>query len=135
MKILVVDDDVLNRKVLIEMIEDACGIDSIEAEDGKQAIDQLIQNDDIVCILLDKMMPNMDGFEFMEEKVKDDHWSKIPVIMQTAAAGEKDVIEGAKTDVYYYLTKPFEQRMLTSVLHSALEKSKEVGLLPADFKF
>ena len=120
MKILVVDDDELNRKILLSILNDD-GFDVIQAEDGVIALEKMNAYPDIQVILLDRMMPNMDGMEFMKEFSKRPQWAYKKVIMQTAANQPKDVIEGKTTGVYYYLTKPFDSGIVLSVVRAAVD--------------
>ena len=120
MKILIVDDDRLNRKVLSTMLHDA-GFETVQATDGLEALKALENDNDIKVILLDRMMPNMDGMEFMREFSKRAQWVYKKVIMQTAANQPKDVIEGKSTGAYYYLTKPFDSTILLSVVRAAID--------------
>lgn len=118
MKILIVDDDELNRKILNDILGDA-EFEVSEASDGKQALEMLEQDSAIKIILLDRMMPQMDGMQFMEVFSKNHRWRNKKVIMQTAANQPKDVIEGNSTGVYYYLTKPFDEDIVLSIVRSA----------------
>ena len=120
MKVLVVDDDELNRKILTSILEDA-KFEVVEAQDGVVALEQMEQHSDIQIILLDRMMPRMNGMEFMEEFKKRPDWEGKKVIMQTAANQPKDVIEGNKTGVYYYLSKPFDDEIVMSVVRAACD--------------
>ncbi len=120
MKILIVDDDELNVKILEEILEDA-EFDTVSAENGVQALERLREHDDIAIILLDRMMPVMDGMQFMEEIKKHPEWADKPVIMQTAANQPKEVIEGSASGVYYYLTKPFDEQIVLSVIRAAID--------------
>jgi CheY-like chemotaxis protein len=133
MKILLVDDEPMNLILLEEMLENE-PFTLLKAEDGKEAIQLLETHDDIVIVVLDKMMPNIDGNEFIQITSQNEKWSKIPIIMQTAAAAKQDVIEGVHTSVYYYLTKPYQKEVMLSIFHAALEESKKNGLIPEDFK-
>lgn len=121
MKILIVDDDELNRKILKEILEDG-EFESVEACDGLEAFDMLKKESDIGLILLDRRMPNMDGMQFMEEMRNRPEYKDIPVIMQTAANSPREVIEGSSTGVYYYLTKPYDEQIVISIVRAALEK-------------
>ena len=118
MKILVVDDDELNRKILNDILEEE-SFKVLEAEDGAQALKMLEEDNDIKIILLDRMMPTMNGMEFMDHFSKNAKWRNKKVIMQTAANQPKDVIEGNATGVYYYLTKPFDEDIVLSIVRSA----------------
>ena len=118
MKILVVDDDELNRKILNDiLVEESFTV--LQAGDGAQALQMLEEDDNIKIILLDRMMPNMNGMEFMEKFSANAKWRHKKVIMQTAANQPKDVIEGNATGIYYYLTKPFDEDIVLSIVRSA----------------
>lgn len=118
-KVLIVDDEEVNASFLTEVLEDASFL-TVVATDGLEALGMLQQFPDIDIILLDRMMPNMDGISTMEEIRKNPKWAVKPVIMQTAAGSTSDVIEGSATGVYYYLTKPFDDNMVLSVVQAAV---------------
>ena len=121
MKILVVEDDQLNMEIICEALESE-DYELIKAFNGLEALTLLkAHKDEIELILLDRMMPEMDGMTFLEESRKADLLGKIPVVMQTAAGSQKEVIEGAATGVYYYLTKPYDYKHLLAVVRSALD--------------
>lgn len=82
----------------------------------------LQENKDISLILLDRMMPKLDGISFMERLRSN--LRNIPVIMQTAAADHHSVVHGINSGVYYYLTKPFSQDLLSSIVNSALNDGR-----------
>lgn len=119
MKILVVDDDDLCRKVLLEVFVTA-GFEVSEARDGDEALTALESDPSIGVILLDRMMPNVDGIEFMTRFSNRMAWQDKRVIMQTAANQPKHVIEGNATGVYYYLTKPFDDEIVLSIVRAAV---------------
>lgn len=120
-KILTIDDEENNLRLLRLELEDE-GHEIIEAMDGVQGWEQLESHgDSIDLILLDRMMPNMDGMAFMKKIKVHDVYNKIPVIMQTAAAEKTQVAEGIRAGVYYYLTKPYEEEVLISVVNAALQ--------------
>jgi len=121
-KILVVDDDELNRKIIADMLEEH-HFTVVAAEDGVEGMKRLQENPDVAVILLDRMMPNMNGMEFMEQMRKNPKWARIPVIMQTAANHPKHMMEGNKAGVYYYLTKPFEEDMMIMLVKTAIQET------------
>lgn len=123
MKILIVDDDELNVKILEEILEDA-DFQTVSAENGLEAMDRLKEHADVELILLDRMMPKMDGMQFMEEIKKQPEWENTPIIMQTAANQPKEVIEGTSAGAYYYLTKPFDEQVVLSVVRAAIDEMK-----------
>ncbi len=118
--ILAVDDEPNNLRALKLDLENT-GYHVLTAGDGAQAWEILQQHkDDIKTILLDRMMPNMNGMEFMDSIKKDKTVSSIPVIMQTAAAEKEQMVEGIKAGVYYYLTKPYDIDVMLSIVFSAV---------------
>jgi len=118
--ILIIDDDVNNIEILKTDLEDE-GYEILTGEDGVQGWDVLMANKDkVVCILLDRMMPNMDGIAFMAKLKADETVAQKPVIMQTAAAEKSQVAEGIKAGVYYYLTKPYDLDVMLSIVHAAI---------------
>lgn len=119
MKVLIADDEDLNRKILCETLEDE-GFEVVSASDGLQAIQQLEAHSDVKLILLDRMMPNMGGMEVMEKLQANPMWKDIPVIMQTAANSEEEVIDGVSSGVHYYLAKPFDDDVLIDIVHDAI---------------
>lgn len=121
MKILIVDDDELNRKILRTILQDA-QFETVEAADGLEALEVLSGDSSIQVILLDRMMPRMDGIAFMKEFSSRPEWAYKKVIMQTAANQPKDVISGKSTGVYYYLAKPFDDDILVSVVRAAADE-------------
>ena len=103
LKILVVDDESRMRKLVKDFLVKA-GYEILEAGDGEQAIDIFMANKDIALILLDVMMPKMDGFETCKEIRK---YSDVPIIMLTAKSDERDELAGFGLGVDEYITKPF----------------------------
>ena len=118
--ILAVDDEKFNLDILSEYLTDD-GYRVIAANDGVEALAQLAQHPEIELIVLDRMMPRMDGMQLMEQLKRDENLRDIPVIMQTAAASNTQLLEGIQAGVYYYLTKPYEDVMLLSIVKSALQ--------------
>ena len=120
-KILIIDDEPNNVQLLKMDLEDE-GHDIVSGCDGVDGWRVLEEHGtSIRLILLDRMMPNMDGMEFMAKIKEHDTFKAIPVIMQTAAAEKDQVAEGIRAGVYYYLTKPYDEEVLLSVVNSALE--------------
>lgn len=122
-KILIVDDEAMNLDILNEYLCDA-GYTTITALDGRAGLRQLEDHPDISVILLDRMMPGIDGIAFMEKLARNPKFRDIPVIMQTAASSSKEILEGLRTGVFYYLTKPFERDVILNVVRAALENSR-----------
>ncbi len=120
--ILVVDDEPLNRDIIERYLEDE-GYEFTEAGDGDEALEILKSEPDIFdIVLLDRMMPNVSGIEVLKTMKKDPLLSNIPVILQTARSTKEDIREGIDAGAYFYLTKPFEEEMLLSMVRSAIEE-------------
>ncbi|MCE9507061.1 MAG: response regulator [Alphaproteobacteria bacterium] len=121
-KILAVDDEPLNLDIMSRYLEKE-GFEVIAANDGDEALEKLKAHPDTDVILLDRMMPRMDGMEVLAQIKKTPELKDIPVIMQTAAAGSTEAFEGSIAGVYYYLTKPYEEFVLVALVKSALKDS------------
>lgn len=132
-RVLIVDDEEFNRDILEEYMKDE-GIAFQSAEDGETAL-HILQEDKqgFDCILLDRMMPGLSGIEVLRIIKQDERLSRIPVIMQTAAASTSQIREGMQEGVYYYLTKPYTQNLLLNILESALQEGKERKELKGKF--
>ena len=119
--VLVVDDEPFNVDILLEYLEDT-GYTTESAEDG-QAAWELLEADperyDVV--ILDRMMPRMNGMEVLARIKSHPILQSIPVILQTAMAAKDEILEGLQAGAYYYLTKPFDEDMLLTVLGTAVE--------------
>ncbi|WP_299454487.1 response regulator [uncultured Pigmentiphaga sp.] len=127
--ILVVDDEPLNLEIISELLSDPryrlrCVQDGIQAWEVLQG-----SGVDFDLIVLDRMMPGIDGIELLARIRSDRRFADIPVIMQTAVSHPSDVLEGIHRGAYYYLTKPYEHDMLTAVVGAAIEfRAKQKGL-------
>ena len=118
-KILSVDDDPLNRDILKEYLTDG-GYEVIEADDGDTALELLEEVDGVEAIVLDRMMPRLNGMEVLKAVKRDPRFADIPVIMQSAASARDQILQGIQAGVYYYLTKPYEDQMLLAIVGAAL---------------
>ena len=105
-KILVVDDEARMRKLVADFLTRE-GYEVLEAEDGEKAMDMFYANKDIALVILDVMMPKMDGWQVLREMRES---SQVPVIMLTARSDEKDELRGFDLGVDEYVTKPFSPR-------------------------
>ncbi len=121
-RILIVDDDDLNLDVLIECLKDE-PYELVQAHDGVQALD-LLRHDrkGFDAMVLDRMMPRMNGLEVMSELKADENFKWIPVVMQTSAASPSEICEGMEAGVFFYLTKPFDQKVLIRMVSAAVEE-------------
>ena len=118
-KILVVDDESRMRKLVNDFLTRK-NYEVIEAADGEEAIDIFYADKNISLIILDVMMPKMTGWEVCKEIRKN---SKIPIIMLTAKAEERDELEGFELGVDEYVSKPFSPKILTARVDAILRRS------------
>lgn len=117
-KILVVDDEPYIRKLIRDFLTDS-GFSVLESGDGLDALLQFRENEDIALIILDVMMPGMDGFEVCKEIRKI---SELPVVMLTARSAEEDELTGFGLGVDEYISKPFSPKILVARIKSILNR-------------
>lgn len=120
LKILVVDDEARMRKLVKDFLA-VKGFQVVEAEDGEQAVDIYFQQKDIALIILDVMMPKMDGWEVCKT-IRE--YSEVPIIMLTARGEERDELQGFKLGVDEYISKPFSPKILVARVEAILRRSK-----------
>ena len=118
-KILVVDDEARMRKLVKDFLS-VKGYKVVEAADGEEAISLFMEQKDIKLILLDVMMPRMDGFETLK-LIRQ--YSDLPVIMLTARSEERDELQGFNLGVDEYITKPFSPKILVARVEAILRRS------------
>ena len=118
-KILVVDDEARMRKLVSDFLVRE-GFEVFEAEDGEKAMDLFYSNKDIALVILDVMMPKMDGWQVLRE-IRES--SQVPVVMLTARADEKDELRGFELGVDEYVTKPFSPRTLVARVNAILRRT------------
>lgn len=127
--VLIVEDD----RSMLMMLENRLikkGYKVITAQDGKSAREQIEKYHLVIdAMLLDRGMPDIDGLEIVEWLDNRDDLVKIPIIMQTGADKPEQIKEGIDAGVFYYLTKPIKDELLTSVLNSAIKDSRRSKLL------
>ncbi|WP_299443421.1 SpoIIE family protein phosphatase [uncultured Rhodospira sp.] len=129
---LVVDDNRRSRDMLAGLLK-ALDYDIALASDGDEAWDLLErEGDSFDVVLLDRRMPRMDGMEVLARIKATPHLQALPVIMQTAADSETEVIEGIRAGVFYYLTKPYQPQALLSVTAAAVADYARVRRLQRD---
>lgn len=120
-RILVVDDEPVNLEIIAEHLSDA-GYDMQLFDSAPQAWEHLQQAavKPYDVILLDRMMPVMDGMQLLRGIKADPRFRQTPVVMQTAASGPEQIREGIAAGAYYYLSKPYSGRELRAILQAAL---------------
>ena len=119
LKILVVDDEARMRKLVRDFLVKS-GYIVLEAEDGNQAMEIFYANKDISLLILDVMMPHMDGWEVCRE-IRS--FSKVPIIMLTARSDERDELQGFELGVDEYISKPFSPKILVARVEAILRRS------------
>lgn len=119
LKILVVDDESRMRKLVKDFLVRK-NYEVIEAENGEQAVDIFFSKKDIALIILDIMMPKLDGWQVCREIRQ---YSKIPIIMLTAKGDEKDELLGFELGVDEYISKPFSPKILVARVEAVLRRT------------
>lgn len=119
-RLLVVDDEEINLEIISEYLEGE-GSELTLVENGERALALLTGAQSFDAVILDRMMPGLDGLEVLRRMQQDPRLRAVPVIMQTAAAGHDQVAEGLRLGAYYYLTKPYHRDSLVAVVNSALD--------------
>ena len=123
LKILVVDDEARMRKLVKDFLVKS-NYEVVEAEDGSQALDIFFGQKDIALIILDVMMPKMDGWEVCREVRQ---YSKVPIIMLTAKSDERDELQGFQLGVDEYISKPFSPKILVARVEAILRRTNQLG--------
>ena len=118
-KILVVDDENRMRKLVKDFLQRE-NFEVLEAGDGSEALDVFFAHQDIALIILDVMMPKMDGWQVCREIRA---YSKVPIIMLTAKSDERDELQGFDLGVDEYITKPFSPKILVARVEAILRRS------------
>ena len=123
LKVLVVDDESRMRKLVKDFLNKK-GFIVLEAVDGEEAIDIFFSDNSINLLILDVMMPKMDGWEVVKEVRKV---SKVPIIMLTARGQEQDELLGFELGVDEYISKPFSPKILVARVEAILRRSNQLN--------
>lgn len=118
-KVLVVDDESRMRKLVRDFLVKQ-DYEVLEAGDGEEALDLFYEQKDIALVILDVMMPKMDGWEVCREIRKN---SKVPIIMLTAKSDERDELLGFELGVDEYISKPFSPKILTARVDAIIRRA------------
>lgn len=121
LKILVVDDESRMRKLVKDFLVKS-NYDVLEAGDGEEAEQIFFREKDIALIILDVMMPKLDGWQVCEDIRA---YSKVPIIMLTARADEKDELKGFELGVDEYISKPFSPKILVARVEAILRRTNQ----------
>ena len=119
LKILVVDDESRMRKLVRDFLVKS-NYEVVEAEDGAAALDIFFASNDVDLVILDVMMPKMDGWQVCKEIRA---YSKVPIIMLTAKTDERDELLGFELGVDEYISKPFSPKILVARVEAILRRS------------
>ncbi|MCC6095086.1 MAG: response regulator transcription factor, partial [Eubacterium sp.] len=123
LKVMVVDDEARMRKLVRDfLVKDNFNV--IEAADGEEALNKFYEDKDIALILLDVMMPKMDGWQVCREIRKE---SKVPIIMLTARGDERDELLGFDLGVDEYISKPFSPKILVARVEAILRRTNQMN--------
>ena len=122
-KILVVDDESRMRKLVKDFLERE-GYVVLEAGDGMEAMEIFYEEKDIALVILDVMMPRMDGWQTCREIRQS---SQVPIIMLTARAEESDELQGFNLGVDEYISKPFSPKILVARVEAVLRRSNAIA--------
>ena len=123
LKILVVDDEERMRTLVRDFLARR-GFVVLEASDGMEAVDVCFEQKDIALIIMDVMMPRMDGWDAVREIRK---YSTVPIIMLTAKSDEQDELNGFNLGVDEYIRKPFSPKVLVARVEAILRRSMDAG--------
>lgn len=123
LKILVVDDESRMRKLVRDFLVRQ-DYEVLEAGDGEEALDIFYREKDIALLILDVMMPKMNGWEVCRE-VREN--SKVPIIMLTAKSDESDELMGFDLGVDEYISKPFSPKILVARVEAILRRTNQIG--------
>ena len=118
-KILVVDDEQRMRKLVRDFLVKK-GFQVLEASNGEEAIDVFFSEKNIELVILDIMMPKMDGWAVCREIRQ---YSQVPIVMLTAKSGEKDELFGFELGVDEYISKPFSPKVLVARVEAILRRT------------
>lgn len=123
LKVLVVDDESRMRKLVRDFLVKS-NFDVLQAGDGEEALDIFYKEKDIALIILDVMMPKMDGWQVCREIRVN---SKVPIIMLTARGDERDELQGFQLGVDEYISKPFSPKILVARVEAILRRTNQLG--------
>jgi two-component system response regulator ResD len=122
LKILVVDDESRMRKLVNDFLSHK-NFNVVEAADGEEALDIFFENKDIALVILDVMMPKMDGWQVCKAIRQ---YSKVPIIMLTAKDSERDELLGYELGIDEYITKPFSPKILVARVEAVLRRTSNL---------
>ena len=132
--VMVVDDEEFNLELISEYLT-VEGINPVCVTRGEKALELLgSEPEKYSAMLLDRMMPGMDGIEVLRHIKADEALTHLPVIMQTAKVGKESMLEGLKAGAHYYLTKPYDRQTLVTIVKTAVRDYQHLYQLKADVR-
>lgn len=123
LKVLVVDDEQRMRKLVKDFLAKK-GYEVLEAGDGEEAVEIFFEHKEIALVILDVMMPKMDGWETCREIRQ---YSQVPIIMLTARGSENDELRGFDLGVDEYIAKPFSPKILVARVQALLRRTNSMS--------
>ncbi len=130
--VLAVDDDKVVLSLITSLLE-AAGYMVLQAEDGLAGWEVLSDTwRELDVVLLDRNMPGMDGLELLGRIKSDPEMARLPVVMVTAAVEKHEIAEGILAGAYYYLTKPFDNRALVTIVRTAVSDFRDLNGLRSE---
>jgi two-component system chemotaxis response regulator CheY len=115
MKALVIDDSRVMRKIVSNILVEV-GFDTIEAENGQQALDQMEAHDDVTLCCIDWNMPIMTGFEFVVAVRKRPEWRNVTLMMVTTEGEQDQIVRALAAGAHEYVIKPFTPEVIVDKL-------------------
>ncbi len=123
--VLAVDDELVNLELIEEYLSDV-GIETVSVGDGEQALLILREQPQrFSAVLLDRMMPGIDGMEVLSRIKADDRLNHIPVIMQSGKVGKANMLEGLNAGAHYYVSKPYDKQTLSTIVSAAVRDHQD----------
>jgi len=118
--VLVVDDEVFNLELITEYLE-STEITAVSVGNGETAMSMLQDSPEAFsAVLLDRMLPGLDGIDVLRSIKSNPKLTMLPVIMQTAKDGKQNMLDGLRAGAYYYLTKPYDRQTLLAIVRTAV---------------
>lgn len=121
-RILVIDDEPISLKVLINQLQTA-DFEVLDVDGGEKAWDLLNRDANFDVIILDRLMPGLDGMSLFNRLQADDQFKAIPIIMLTAVDDGDEIIEAISAGVFDYLTKPVDGKRLLDLIDAAVSRA------------
>lgn len=133
MSVLVVEDNTISLRMLEVMLQ-SHGFETISAKSGRQAIERLESRSDIQLVVTDLMMPDMDGYQLLEEIASRDGWREIPAVVLTSLSDAETVRRVASLGCRHYLVKPVKEDMLLPKVRLLLRDAGAGAVLRSKFR-